>query len=59
MADAVNRPAYWLSDGPVTATLWTRLHADHGRSGLWPCRLKAWTTSRRARGWSARSTRSP
>lgn len=36
MADAVNRPAYWLSDGPVTATLWTRLHADHGRSGLWP-----------------------
>jgi hypothetical protein len=39
-ASTVTRPAYWLSDGSVTATLWTRLRAKHGRSGLWPLLLE-------------------
>lgn len=30
------RPAYWLSDGPVDAELWTRARREHARSGLWP-----------------------
>jgi hypothetical protein len=34
------RPVYWLSDAPGTATLWSRLHAEHGRSGLWPLLLQ-------------------
>ena len=38
--NTVTRPVYWLSDGPMTATLWTRLHGDHGRSGLWPLLLE-------------------
>ncbi|MFH9176803.1 DUF4253 domain-containing protein [Streptomyces albogriseolus] len=29
----------WLSDEPATAELWTRMHAEHGRSGLWPLLL--------------------
>ncbi|MFH8803824.1 DUF4253 domain-containing protein [Streptomyces sp. NPDC017936] len=29
----------WLSDGPATAELWTRRHAEHTRSGLWPLLL--------------------
>ncbi|MFC9457692.1 hypothetical protein [Streptomyces sp. NPDC056983] len=29
----------WLSDRPATAELWTRMHADHPRSGLWPLLL--------------------
>lgn len=29
----------WLSDGPATAELWTRMHAEHARSGLWPLLL--------------------
>ncbi|MFE5011696.1 DUF4253 domain-containing protein [Streptomyces sp. NPDC056696] len=29
----------WLSDRPATAKLWTRMHADHPRSGLWPLLL--------------------
>ncbi|MEU5314396.1 DUF4253 domain-containing protein [Streptomyces sp. NPDC021562] len=29
----------WLSDGPATAELWTRMHAEHTRSGLWPLLL--------------------
>lgn len=33
------RPAYWLSDEPVRAELWTRLRAEHPRSGLWPVLL--------------------
>jgi uncharacterized protein DUF4253 len=33
------RPAYWLSEAPVGADLWTRLHAEHHRSGLWPVLL--------------------
>jgi hypothetical protein len=38
--NTVTRPAYWLSDGSVTATLWARLRAEHGRSGLWPLLLE-------------------
>lgn len=30
------RPAYWLSDQPVGADLWTLLRQAHPRSGLWP-----------------------
>lgn len=37
---AAARPAYWLSDGPATAALWTRLRAEHGQSGLWPLLLE-------------------
>ncbi|MER7998115.1 DUF4253 domain-containing protein [Streptomyces sp. NPDC095613] len=29
----------WLSDGPATVELWTRMHAEHTRSGLWPLLL--------------------
>ena len=39
-ASAVTGPAYWLSDGSVTATLWARLRAEHRRSGLWPMLLE-------------------
>jgi hypothetical protein len=34
------RPAFWLSDEPATATLWTRLRGEHERSGLWPLLLE-------------------
>jgi hypothetical protein len=30
------RPAFWLSESPVTGSLWARLRAEHPRSGLWP-----------------------
>ena len=33
--------ALWLSDGPASAELWTRLLAEHPRSGLWPLLLDA------------------
>jgi Domain of unknown function (DUF4253) len=33
-------PAYWLSDAPVSASLWARLRAEHHRSGLWPLLLQ-------------------
>jgi len=33
-------PAFWLSDAPVSAQLWTRLRAEHPRSGLWPVLLE-------------------
>lgn len=39
-ASAVTGPAYWLSDGSVTATRWAGLRADHRRSGLWPLLLE-------------------
>ncbi|MDH6133290.1 hypothetical protein P3T37_002685 [Kitasatospora sp. MAA4] len=29
----------WLSDGPVSAGLWERIHADHASTGLWPLLL--------------------
>ncbi|MFI6286125.1 DUF4253 domain-containing protein [Streptomyces sp. NPDC051018] len=29
----------WFSDRTVTAGLWTRMHAEHARSGLWPLLL--------------------
>ncbi|MFJ3921557.1 DUF4253 domain-containing protein [Streptomyces sp. NPDC090022] len=31
----------WLSDRPATAGLWTQLHTEHTRSGLWPLLLDA------------------
>jgi len=51
-AASAAQPAYWLSDAPATATLWPGLHAEHGRSGLWPLLLEGmpddpqrpWTT---------------
>ncbi|KAB2341038.1 DUF4253 domain-containing protein [Actinomadura rudentiformis] len=33
------RPAFWLSDEPVTGELWAALRAAHPRSGLWPVLL--------------------
>jgi hypothetical protein len=39
-ASTVTGPAYWLSDGSVTATLWTQLRAEHRGSGLWPLLLE-------------------
>ncbi len=33
------RPAFWLSDAPVTEGLWARLRAHHAHSGLWPVLL--------------------
>lgn len=33
---APTRPAYWLSDEPAGAGLWSRFRAEHHRSGLWP-----------------------
>ncbi|MFI9815162.1 DUF4253 domain-containing protein [Saccharothrix variisporea] len=36
-----DRPALWLSDGPAPEGLWTRLRAEHARSGLWPLLLDA------------------
>ena len=33
--------ALWLSDGPASAELWTRLLAEHHRSRLWPLLLDA------------------
>ncbi|MFC4913620.1 DUF4253 domain-containing protein [Actinomadura gamaensis] len=35
----VRRPAFWVSDDPVTGELWSRLRAEHPRSGLWPVLL--------------------
>ncbi|MEU5398047.1 DUF4253 domain-containing protein [Streptomyces sp. NPDC005963] len=34
----VNQPL-WLSDGPASAGLWTRIRAEHSRTGLWPLLL--------------------
>ncbi|MFC8453562.1 DUF4253 domain-containing protein [Kitasatospora sp. NPDC057223] len=31
--------ALWMSDGPVTAGLWARIHAERVRTGLWPLLL--------------------
>jgi len=38
------RPAYWLSDAPAPAALWSRLHAAHRQSGLWPLLLEGMPT---------------
>ncbi len=35
-----HRPAFWLSDLPVSGELWAGLRAEHGRSGLWPVLLE-------------------
>jgi len=43
-------PAYWLSDQPAPATLWSRLRAAHSRSGLWPLLLEG-LDSESARPW--------
>ncbi|CAL9492688.1 hypothetical protein SUDANB95_03250 [Actinosynnema sp. ALI-1.44] len=36
-----DRPAFWLSDAPAPEGLWSRLRAEHARSGLWPLLLDA------------------
>ncbi|MER7503578.1 DUF4253 domain-containing protein [Nonomuraea pusilla] len=33
------RPAFWMSDEPVTAAEWARFRKGHARSGLWPILL--------------------
>ncbi|SDH40593.1 protein of unknown function [Sinosporangium album] len=33
------RPAFWLSDEPVSGELWCRLRAEHAGTGLWPVLL--------------------
>ncbi|GAA1571067.1 DUF4253 domain-containing protein [Actinomadura kijaniata] len=33
------RPAFWVSEEPVSGDLWARLRAEHPRSGLWPLLL--------------------
>lgn len=33
------RPAFWLSDEPVSAQEWRRFRAEHRHSGLWPILL--------------------
>ncbi|HZD69775.1 MAG TPA: DUF4253 domain-containing protein [Actinomycetes bacterium] len=38
--DTAETPAYWLSDQPAPATLWSKLHAAHPQSGLWPLLLE-------------------
>ncbi|SDQ34536.1 protein of unknown function [Thermostaphylospora chromogena] len=35
-----DRPAFWISDKPATAQLWSQLRAAHPRSGLWPVLLE-------------------
>ncbi|MCP2340908.1 DUF4253 domain-containing protein [Actinomadura rupiterrae] len=35
----VRRPAFWVSDDPVTGEVWSRVRAEHHRSGLWPVLL--------------------
>jgi hypothetical protein len=37
---ARRRPAFWLSQAPVTGSLWARLRAEHPNSGLWPVLLE-------------------
>ncbi|WP_203983357.1 DUF4253 domain-containing protein [Sphaerisporangium rufum] len=34
------RPAFWLSEAPASGALWSRLRAEHPRSGLWPVLLE-------------------
>ncbi|MGW3059535.1 hypothetical protein ACWC98_26890 [Streptomyces goshikiensis] len=36
-----DRQPLWLSDGPAEPDLWTRMHTEHARSGLWPLLLDA------------------
>ncbi|RBQ17280.1 DUF4253 domain-containing protein [Spongiactinospora rosea] len=36
---SIDRPAFWMSDEPASAGLWSALRAEHGRSGLWPVLL--------------------
>jgi hypothetical protein len=44
----VFRPAFWLSDEPVTGAEWAALRAEHRFSGLWPLLLdesaQPWST---------------
>jgi hypothetical protein len=35
-----SRPAFWLSDEPVSGELWAKLRAAHPESGLWPLLLE-------------------
>ncbi|AOS62735.1 DUF4253 domain-containing protein [Actinoalloteichus hymeniacidonis] len=35
-----SRPALWLGDDAADAELWSRLHAEHPTSGLWPLILE-------------------
>jgi hypothetical protein len=34
------RPAFWLSDEPVSGELWAKLRAAHAETGLWPLLLE-------------------
>ncbi|MCG5213139.1 DUF4253 domain-containing protein [Streptosporangium sp. KLBMP 9127] len=34
------RPAFWISDAPVSGELWAGLRAEHRLSGLWPVLLE-------------------
>ncbi|MGW3157558.1 hypothetical protein [Streptomyces sp. NPDC001089] len=44
----------WLSDGPATTELWTRMRAAHVRSGLWPLLLDSSDPSdREFRPWGS------
>jgi Domain of unknown function (DUF4253) len=45
-------PAYWLSDQPAPATLWSELRGAHRQSGLWPLLLESWDGDP-ARPWVA------
>jgi hypothetical protein len=50
--DTGDTPAYWLSDQPAPAALWSRLHGAHPQSGLWPLLLEG-LESEPARPWVA------
>jgi hypothetical protein len=40
-AEGTGEASFWLSDGPAEPGLWSRLRAEHGRSGFWPLLLGA------------------
>ena len=46
-------PVMWMSDGPVVATDWARLFAEHDRSGLWPLMLLSLSRSDDFRPWGS------
>ncbi|MEW9531808.1 DUF4253 domain-containing protein [Microbispora sp. NPDC049125] len=34
-------PALWITEEPASSDLWTQLHTEHQRSGLWPLMLSS------------------